>query len=72
MKDFEKEVYKKVEKSLTEKPTSRNRVATSAVASYEVFRWAEEYFGISHKGEEKAPAPVSQKSSLDVDLFDLI
>ena len=47
---------------------AKNRVA--AIEDSVVYAWAEEYFGIEHSAEE--PAHTEEKSSLDVDLFDLI
>lgn len=47
---------------------AKNRVA--AIEDSIVYAWAEEYFGIEHSAEE--PAHTEEKSSLDVDLFDLI
>lgn len=74
LKGCVKAIYNRAKNDFLKKSTQRSGVGTSAIRNDEVYRWAEEYFGIEHSESQPAEesAHTEAKSSLDVDLFDLI
>lgn len=74
LKGCVKTIYERAKNDFLKKSAQRSGVGTSAIRNDEVYRWAEEYFGIENPESQPAekPAHTEAKSSLDVDLFDLI
>lgn len=74
LKGCVKAIYERAKKDFLKKSAQRSGVGTSAIRNDEVYAWAEEYFGIEHSENQPAEksAHAEEKSSLDVDLFDLI
>lgn len=60
--------------SIRNKAQKQAKNGVAAIEDSIVYAWAEEYFGIEHPESQPAekPAHTEEKSSLDVDLFDLI
>ncbi len=60
--------------SIRNKAQKQAKNGVAAIEDSIVYTWAEEYFGIEHPESQPAeePAHTEAKSSLDVDLFDLI
>lgn len=60
--------------SIKNKAQKQAKNGVAAIEDSVVYAWAEEYFGIEHPESQPAekPAHTEAKSSLDVDLFDLI
>lgn len=60
--------------SIKNKAQKQAKNGVAAIEDSVVYAWAEEYFGIEHSESQPAeePAHTEKKSSLDVDLFDLI
>lgn len=60
--------------SIRNKAQKQAKNGVAAIEDSVVYTWAEEYFGIEHPESQPAegPAHTEAKSSLDVDLFDLI
>lgn len=60
--------------SIRNKAQKQAKNGVAAIEDSIVYTWAEEYFGIEHPESQLAeePAHTEAKSSLDVDLFDLI
>lgn len=60
--------------SIRNKAQKQAKNGVAAIEDSIVYTWAEEYFGIEHPESQpvEEPAHTEAKSSLDVDLFDLI
>lgn len=74
MADLENKTLKDCLSSIKSKAQKQARNGVAAVEDSVVYAWAEEYFGIEHSENQPAEksAHTEEKSSLDVDLFDLI
>lgn len=74
MDDPENKNLKGCLSSIKNKAQKQAKNGVAAIEDSVVYTWAEEYFGIEHPESQPAeePAHTEEKSSLDVDLFDLI
>ncbi len=74
MADLENKTLKDCLSSIRSKAQKQAKNGVAAVEDSVVYRWAEEYFGIEHSESQptEKSAHTEEKSSLDVDLFDLI
>ena len=70
MVDPENKTLKDCLSSIKSKAQKQVKNGVAAVEDSVVYAWAEEYFGIEHSTEKSAHT--EEKSSLYVDLFDLI
>lgn len=74
MADLENKTLKDCLSSIKSKAQKQAKNGVAAIEDSVVYAWAEEYFGIEHSENQPAEksAHTEKKSSLDVDLFDLI
>lgn len=74
MADLENKTLKDCLSSIKSKAQKQAKNGVAAIEDSVVYAWAEEYFGIEHSENQPAEksAHTEEKSSLDVDLFDLI
>lgn len=74
MADLENKTLKDCLSSIKSKAQKQAKNGVAAIEDSVVYAWAEEYFEIEHSENQPAeePAHTEEKSSLDVDLFDLI
>lgn len=72
MADLENKTLKDCLSSIKSKAQKQAKNGVAAIEDSVVYAWAEEYFGIEHSQPAEKSAHTEEKSSLDVDLFDLI
>lgn len=74
MADLENKTLKECLTSIKSKAQKQAKNGVAAIEDSVVYAWAEEYFEIEHSENQLAEksAHTEEKSSLDVDLFDLI